>query len=162
MNQGFLDYYRCPEIYVDFRPSGKDPNLINGADSTLLCDLAADVVIDDGSCHLPFDPTEATDALRYERYVNPSKKQGWKKYVRKVYYAFRPLLPVPMRRHLQKAWLKGWDKVAFPRWPVDCTVDRMFEALMRSTLEASEAERIPFIWFWPEAKSSCAIMTHDV
>jgi hypothetical protein len=30
------------------------------------------------------------------------------------------------------------------------------------SLRASGAERIPFIWFWPEGKSSCAIVTHDV
>ena len=33
---------------------------------------------------------------------------------------------------------------------------------MLLALKASGASRIPFIWFWPDAKSSCAIMTHDV
>lgn len=67
-----------------------------------------------------------------------------------------------MRRHLQRFHLRGWDKVSFPRWPVDCSVDNLFEQLMLLSLRASGAERIPFIWFWPEGTSSCAIMTHDV
>jgi hypothetical protein len=33
---------------------------------------------------------------------------------------------------------------------------------MRLTHKASGSERVPFIWFWPEAKASCATMTHDV
>jgi len=33
---------------------------------------------------------------------------------------------------------------------------------MRLSVRSSGAQRIPFIWFWPEGASSCAIMTHDV
>jgi len=33
---------------------------------------------------------------------------------------------------------------------------------MALSLKASKALRIPFIWFWPEGKKSCAIVTHDV
>ena len=45
---------------------------------------------------------------------------------------------------------------------MDRTVDRMFEKLMALSLRAHPNTRIPFVWFWPEGKSSCAIMTHDV
>jgi hypothetical protein len=38
----------------------------------------------------------------------------------------------------------------------------MFETLMRLTMKASGRSIVPFIWFWPEGKSSCAMMTHDV
>jgi hypothetical protein len=82
--------------------------------------------------------------------------------VRAAYYSVRPALPVSLRRHLQRTWLRGWDKKPFPRWPVDRTVDRMFEKLMSLSVEAHEGSEIPFIWFWPEGKSSCAIVTHDV
>jgi hypothetical protein len=33
---------------------------------------------------------------------------------------------------------------------------------MLLALKTGNYQRIPFIWFWPEGKSSCAIMTHDV
>jgi hypothetical protein len=38
----------------------------------------------------------------------------------------------------------------------------MFEELMRLSVKASREKRVPFIWFWPEGKSGCATMTHDV
>jgi hypothetical protein len=100
--------------------------------------------------------------LRYERYVERTSSPGWNLFARKLYYALRPVFPVAIRRHLQKAWLKGWEKKTFPRWPVDTSVDHLFEMLMRLALAASPGQRIPFIWFWPEGKSSAAIMTHDV
>lgn len=157
MTLGFLDYYRCPESFVNFQTAGRGANA-----ASMLHDLSEGVTIKDGTCHLPFDPTMAAIQLRYEQYVEKPKKQVVKGMIRKAYYAFRPLLPVDVRRHLQKAWLSGWEKTPFPRWPVDRSVDQMFEALMRFTLTASDSKRIPFVWFWPEGKSSCAIMTHDV
>jgi hypothetical protein len=59
-------------------------------------------------------------------------------------------------------YLSNWKKLKFPAWPVDCSVDNLQEQLMLLSLRASGAERIPFIWFWPDASSSCAVMTHDV
>jgi hypothetical protein len=165
MHQGFLDYYRCPEIYVDFRLTDKEQNGANrgdGTDRALRVKSSAGIVIQDGCCQLPFDPTAIANELRYERYVDRTNKPRWKGAVRKVYYAFRPMFPVSVRRHLQKAWLKGWDKQPFPSWPVDCSVDLMFERLMGAAVKASQAERIPFVWFWPKEFSSCAVMTHDV
>src|SRR5579883_3316614 len=47
-------------------------------------------------------------------------------------------------------------------WPVDQTVDCIFEKLMAAVLRATALPRIPFIWFWPEGHPSAAIMTHDV
>ncbi|MGA9789083.1 MAG: hypothetical protein WBQ43_00220 [Terriglobales bacterium] len=41
-------------------------------------------------------------------------------------------------------------------------MDNVFEQLMLLSFRACDVERIPFIWFWPERNSSCAIMTHDV
>jgi hypothetical protein len=38
----------------------------------------------------------------------------------------------------------------------------MLEQTMLLSLRAQRADEIPFIWFWPEGATSCAIMTHDV
>jgi hypothetical protein len=183
MNRAFLDYYRCPDSFADFelgngQSNQKRPGYFKfGSDltcygrSTLdgcekvtgpLPDLLEQVRIEGATCILPFDPTEVANNLRYERYVSQVQKPGLKSLIRKIYYVFRPAFPVFVRRRLQRAWLKGWNQKPFPRWPVDTTVDQMFEMLMRLTLLASPHKRVPFIWFWPEAKSSCAIMTHDV
>jgi hypothetical protein len=183
MNQAFLDYYRCPASFADFKFADGDSNgkrtgyfefgsgvVCYGASGLGGCEKVTDslpdalsrVRIEGSTCFLPFDPTEIANNLRYERYVSRIQMSGWKGLARKVYYILRPAFPVFVRRHLQRAWLKGWNQRSFPRWPVDRTVDQLFERLMRLTLQASPQERIPFIWFWPDAKSSCAIMTHDV
>ena len=74
----------------------------------------------------------------------------------------RPLLPVSVRKHLQRFYLKDWDRVPFPSWPVDRTVDRLHEKLLALTLKAHSLEYIPFVWFWPNGYMSSAVMTHDV
>jgi hypothetical protein len=55
----------------------------------------------------------------------------------------------------------GWDRIPFPSWPVDCSVDRILQGVLWLLLQ-NEPEGIPFIWFWPEGLPSCAIMTHDI
>jgi len=82
--------------------------------------------------------------------------------VRKAYYAVRPFLPVAVRKHLQRASLKGWASKPFPTWPIDRSVDSVFDQLMALSIKKQEVEKIPFIWFWPEGKAGCAIMTHDI
>lgn len=183
MNQAFLDYYRCPESYADFRSVNGThndqhvgyfrigQNLIgygttaarpSSGVSGSLPDLSSQMKIEGSTCCLPFNPTEIANNLRYERYSNTERESGWKKNVRDAYYRVRPVLPVSVRRHLQKLWLSRRSKTTFPSWPVDSTVDRMFEALMLLNAQAHNNAEIPFIWFWPEGKPSASIMTHDV
>jgi hypothetical protein len=45
---------------------------------------------------------------------------------------------------------------------VDCNVDAVMRQTLALLLRTSSIRRLPFIWFWPEGKSSCAVMTHDV
>jgi hypothetical protein len=81
---------------------------------------------------------------------------------RSIYYFFRPILSVPIRKHIQKARLKGWEQIAFPRWPVDVSVDVLMRDAMRLAVRTQGTETIPFIWFWPDGAPSAAIVTHDV
>jgi len=116
--------------------------------------------------HLPFDPQQVIDNLRRERYEEslvPQKErfvsQTW---VRNLYYFVRELLPVSVRRYLQRAYFRDWKSRPFPAWPVDFTVDDLHAELLRLAMEASGLTRMPFIWFWPQGAPSCLIMTHDV
>jgi hypothetical protein len=182
VNQAFLDYYRCPGRFADFisvdgqHRNGHSEYFYFGSD--LICygcvlqgrrevdahlpDISSQVRIEGSTCLLPFDPTEIANNLRWERYVSANRKPAWKKLIRDAYYCLRPALPISVRRHLQRTWLRGRDKVTFPGWPVDRTVDRMFEKLMFFSIQAHKGSEIPFVWFWPDGKSSCTIMTHDV
>lgn len=181
MNSGLCQYYRCPDRYdrIEWRdalPStsgyfcfGRNSTCFGSyhgqrpspAPTEALRDALSEVVIKDGFAYLPFNPAQVADNLRREAYVG-EWRQGSLSTLSQIYYFFRPALPVSVRRHLQMLHLRGWDKLVFPLWPVDCSVDNLMEQLMLLALKASEASRIPFIWFWPDAKSSCAIMTHDV
>jgi hypothetical protein len=69
---------------------------------------------------------------------------------------------VSVRKHLQKIRLNGWQRIGFPRWPMDVTVETLMEQVMARLLKQGGLRRVPFIWFWPDGAESCAIMTHDV
>ena len=186
MNQALIEYFRTTEGSFDFELPGKPSDSMGyvrfGPDTICygrscagspavevgpeLYDATPDVRLDGTQCYIPFDPTEVVDNLRRERYVenNHPKKQttpcGWP--VRQAYYLVRPLLPVSVRKYLQRFSLKRWNYNSFPCWPVDRTVDRIIERLLFLALKAQGVEKIPFIWFWPHGKSSCVLMTHDV
>jgi len=82
--------------------------------------------------------------------------------VRTLYYTARPLLPVRVRKHLQKARLSDWKQIPFPSWPIDMSVDSLMKETMKLALKSRGASRMPFIWFWPDGAPSCAILTHDI
>ena len=180
-----LDYFRCPG---DFAAIDTPRNLSTNrgyfafagatcygrrSDGTpaphvseRLADVADDVLIQNGWLQLPFDLGEVVTNLREERYhLSPN---GWfealvgGRATRHIYYSLRPLLSVAVRKHLQRLRLKGWERIAFPRWPVDDSVDRIMRVTMELLLKRAGVTEIPFIWFWPEGAPGCAMMTHDV
>jgi hypothetical protein len=103
-------------------------------------------------------PADAVRDLRYERYQT-LEPNGL---LRQAYYLARPLLPVPIRKHLQRLWFRDWQRIRFPAWPIDSTVDQLFEQMMAFALRNHGEAEIPFVWFWPDGASSAIIMTHDV
>jgi hypothetical protein len=181
MNQAFIRHFRCPEslVKLEFLPDQvetKDgyfkfgPDIICYGQSPLasdrpdapLSDALTSSHMDGDTCRLPFNPTEVAENLRFERYENKVESSRWKDAVRATYYTLRPAFPVAFRRHLQRFWLRDWEKRIFPRWPVDRSVDQMFEKIMYLAAQSRPGLEIPFIWFWPEGRTGCAVMTHDV
>lgn len=183
MNRAFLDYYRCPESFATFVLRGQlsedigyfrfGPDALcygrftstfrNKRVTNVLHDALNDIVTDGPALQLPFNPSEIIANLRYERYANKGgKTPRVTSAVRKAYYLARPLLPVSVRKHLQRICLRNWGKIPFPNWPVDATVELIFEKLLVLLLKAHSAASVPFIWFWPNGFPSCAMVTHDV
>jgi len=184
MNDCLIQYYRCPEHYARLSLRGPlsetngffrlGPDTVcygkcsghSPADSPngILHNALQDTTIDGDTIHLPFDLRQVVENLRNELYSgehtngNGLKTQA----LTKAYYLIRPLLPVGVRKYIQKWRLRGWDQLPFPHWPVDRTVDQILEQVMLLSLRSQSADRIPFIWFWPDGANSCAIMTHDV
>jgi hypothetical protein len=182
MDSDLEKYFRCPGQYLNFAlRSGHSSSCgyfqVGGTATcygdyfghqpakqpdVVLHDALQDTVLENGTTYLPFVPSQVFDNLRSEKYASNWRQAGLMSALAKMYYFIRPVLSVGMRRHLQKFYLRDWEKLPFPRWPVDCSVDNLFQQLMLLSLRANRVEKIPFIWFWPEGASSCAIMTHDV
>lgn len=179
------DYYRCHNGFAHFEirePQGAaDGYFLFGRDTLcygrLSCgDHAARLPgrdlhdalnctrVEPHSITLPFAVEEVIENLRRERYAAHFRVEGrlLNDLVRKAYYCVRPFLTDSIRHFLQRIYLRGWDKIAFPAWPVDTTVDRLHKRLLALALKVQGLEKIPFIWFWPDGYSSCAIVTHDV
>lgn len=183
MESFLTEYFRCTASPVDFQVIGGlspdagyfrfGPEIICFGRSAAgyrsknpdgpLYDVSADVTRQGSSVQLPFDPSEVVTNFHYERYACGAGGQtGTARLVRNAYYFVRPLLPISLRRPLQKAHLNGWRNLTFPHWPVDTTVDSLMEKLMAVSIVQQEDTEVPFIWFWPEGKNGCAIVTHDV
>lgn len=183
MNHALIDFYRCPKIYANLYLSGKLRNEIGyfqlGPDTICygqvtscipgknlrkrLCDISNELLIKKNSCFLPFNLSELIDNLRYERYINStSKRISFKLLLKNIYYSFRPIFPVKLRKHLQKIFLFGWDKISFPNWPIDLTVERILDKIIVLLIKSNGIDKIPFIWFWPEGQQGCLMMTHDI
>jgi hypothetical protein len=183
MNKSLAQYYRFPESFVNIVQKGtlsEDSGYFRfGADlvcygrcsglhpsaspNSMLGDALKEVSSERGTVFLPFDLDQVVDSLRYERYQKDALRHSMTQdAMASAYYFVRPLLPVAVRKHLQKIRLRDWDKLSFPKWPVDRTVDGLFEQLLLGAMRSQSLDSIPFIWFWPDGASSCAIMTHDV
>jgi hypothetical protein len=185
MTNPIVDYYRCPEEFSGFTqttPLDSESGFFRlgeeacygrcssgqpaGSSTEDLHDCAAFIEVGNRYCVLPFDPCEVVENLRFERYVSryadADNLAVFNSLVRRAYYLVRPALHVSVRKRLQKLHFRKWNNVAFPRWPVDCTVDGIMEKLLLLAVKANGGEPVPFIWFWPDAMSSAAIMTHDV
>jgi hypothetical protein len=178
------DYYRCPEnlarcLRVQCQSEragyfrfGEDTICYGGLASgdvstgpnTELADALDRVRLEAPHVFLPFDATAVVENLRRERYTAHFREEGrlLNHVLRKVYYLVRPLLGVSARRHLQRISLRCWNDINFPAWPVDTTVERVHQKLLALAMRAQGVKRVPFIWFWPDGFSSCAILTHDV
>lgn len=185
-NQALHDYYKCPEEFAKIglkgELSGKQGFFQFGSGTLCygrcraglpverptgsLFDARVGVEIEDEVVCLPFDLTEVVSNFRNERYAiqdGPSRVGGilgTASY--NIYYSLRPWMPISIRKHLQRLRLRGWHRLRFPQWPVDRTVDTLLEEVLILCMKARGVSSVPFIWFWPEYKQSCVMMTHDV
>jgi hypothetical protein len=186
LNRALLERYKCLEQVAEFSLNGslsRDSGFFKFGSSTVcfgqsaagerapdlagsLYDTSGDSTISGSRVGLAFDPGQIIDNLRLERYAIDHNLNGTqpvsRKALRFAYYSLRPLFSVPFRRHIQKAYLRGWDNRPFPHWPVDSTVEDILERCLAMGMKACGVTELPFIWFWPEGKSGCALMTHDV
>jgi hypothetical protein len=186
VNEALVELYRCPEDFAKFTrepklsgPAGyfslgeevvgygqcTDGSLVRDNASDLR-DLSALTGSDGGSLRLVFDPTSVVDNLRGERYVRDGTGRERESVpcesAQRAYYLLRPWLGISVRKRLQRLFLRDWERLKFPKWPVDTSVEQILEKLLVLSMKAWNIESIPFIWFWPEGRASCVMLTHDV
>jgi hypothetical protein len=185
-NKVILEYLRCPEEMLPVGLAGDlsgDPGFFKfGSDlivygkcsaftpsrtfSRVLPDAGEYARGDEGVVSLPFHLSEVVETLRREEYAAAlgHARRHWaqRPFMRMCYYVARPFLPVAVRKHLQRLTFRGWRNQPFPHWPVDMSVEQLLESVIGLILQQSRERALPFIWFWPEGKQACAVMTHDV
>jgi hypothetical protein len=177
-NRAFLDYYGCLAEFARFqvregvgREEGffafgsaicygsSGANQPSHASPEQLADVSATSEIRRDGIALAFNPTEVADNLRWERYWPTGSDDRW---LRSLYYLVRPALPFPVRQSIHRSVLSRRLRTPFPRWPVECSVELVFEGLMEQVLRARQGAEVPFIWFWPDGHQAALMMTHDV
>jgi hypothetical protein len=176
--RALLEHYRCPAKFLDithdvlstrpdffrFGPNvmgyGRIAKSCPNPSSSVVCDLLSEVQLAQSQVRLPFDPAEVIENLQCERYQ--SRDSLLRRVAKRAYYQVRPTMKTSIREWIQKWQLRDWRSISFPGWPVDFTVENLREELLALVLRGTGAERIPFIWFWPQGKDACTIMTHDV
>ena len=148
---------RCPAEVAAALAEVSAASILAAAPHGALKDLGA---------RLPEDPTAAIDYLRLERYQDEAGGEaaapGSGSNLRRAYYMMRPLLPVALRKHMQRFTLRGWRDIPFPRWPVETAVEDLEDAVWAELLRITGSERLPFIWYWPEGRRMATVLTHDV
>jgi hypothetical protein len=175
-----VEYFRCTEVAADIRPVGKlsdVPGYFRFGGATCFGRVAGiepakamnGFIPEAAICQsgLPFDVSDVVRNLQQECYVGSSVNHAIERLTsswgaRSVYYFLRPLLSVAVRRHLQKIRLSGWERIPFPSWPVDMTVETIMRTALATAARQQGVRKVPFVWFWPDGAQACALMTHDV
>jgi hypothetical protein len=121
----------------------------------------------DGNVWLPFDPGEVMRCLWSERYTALGTRAKARRAARKValkgYYAARPLMPRTLQLRMRRTLARHQqqDGAAFPAWPVEDGLHRMYDWLF-DLLAGLAGEQVPAIDTWPDGCSWALVLTHDV
>lgn len=178
-----IDRYRCPQDLIDIVSSeslsasagffrfGQDGICygrtrgvaLSSRPDSPLHDAASEVAFEDTKLLLPFNLEEVIGNLRLERYRDgEATGSNLFRFCKKLYYYLRPFTNQMVRRQVQKFHARNWKKRSFPQWPIDTTVENLFETVLLMSMKTRGLESVPFVWFWPNGASGCLTMTHDV
>ena len=94
----------------------------------------------------------------HERYAGGGERSA----ALEAYYRIKPLLPRRVQLALRRAYAPRQARRAFPAWPVEDLLLRREHADLHRALDASDADRLPVVGWWPDGFASAAIVTHDV
>src|SRR5215470_7247420 len=149
-SEAVIDRYRFPQGLIDIvssEPSSSDTGFFRFGQNSIcygraraatssrleppLRDAAGDVVVENTKLLLPFNLAEVIDNLRLERYRNGEATESELfRFCKKLYYHLRPFTNQTVRKQVQKFHARNWKKRLFPQWPIDTTVEDIFETVL--------------------------------
>ena len=103
---------------------------------------------------LPFDPDAVFENYLFERYARRSLP------LRDAYYRVRPLVPLAVRRALQRWQARRREVTRFPRWPIEWSLIRFHQLVLANRLR--DRFELPYVAFWPDDRQFAFVLTHDV
>ncbi|MDP4117263.1 MAG: hypothetical protein Q8903_14095, partial [Bacteroidota bacterium] len=151
MNKAIEEYYKLPENYFNFttsppRKANNDFFYLNeilcfGKAGNHKCysEISADHTIT-----LPDNLNDVINNLRLEKYIEDKNIAFQNNFLTDIYYNTRSYIPNILRHQLQKFSMRNWDKITFPDFPVDTTVENIFESIIIEFLKINQNEKVPF------------------
>jgi len=117
---------------------------------------------DEGVVRVPFDFDEAyrnyvTEEWRTHRAVRALSPRQLQ-----FYYGVKRIIPRSWRLRARRVFVQRSGLPAFPRWPLDESVDRLLRFYVLCLLTAGGLSQAPFRWYWPHGKHAALMLTHDV
>jgi peptidoglycan/xylan/chitin deacetylase (PgdA/CDA1 family) len=103
-------------------------------------------------------PDAGAEHYLHERY----RGEGSVSSLMAPYYAIKPLLPRGLQLWLRRRYARRQAQMAFPRWPIEPLLLEQRDAQLLAQFQAQQAERLPFVGFWPEHRPFACVLTHDV
>ena len=78
------------------------------------------------------------------------------------YYAFKDLIPTGLRHRLNAIAIMNRRRPAFPDWPCEDALLQVRRRGLTAMMERWGAQDTWHVGFWPQGKSCCIVLTHDV
>jgi peptidoglycan/xylan/chitin deacetylase (PgdA/CDA1 family) len=117
---------------------------------------------DDQVVSVPFGLADAYLGYVAERWREGAAPTGLTSGQLALFYRVKPLIPRRVQLAARRALMRRQTNPAFPRWPLDSSVERLIRLVGRCLLTAAGRTELPFRWFWPAPHRFAAILTHDV
>jgi peptidoglycan/xylan/chitin deacetylase (PgdA/CDA1 family) len=78
------------------------------------------------------------------------------------YYTVKDLIPVGLRHRLNSIAIRNRRRPQFPDWPCEDALLQLWRRGLAAMMDRFGARDAWHIGFWPERKSCCIVLTHDV
>jgi peptidoglycan/xylan/chitin deacetylase (PgdA/CDA1 family) len=96
----------------------------------------------------------------FEQYLEDDRR-GPSRALR-YYYVVKDLIPPALRHRLNSIAIRNRRRPAFPDWPCEDALLQVWRRGLAALLERWGAQDTWHLGFWPQGKSCCIVLTHDV